>query len=101
MSRTSTARLAAAGAGLLAFLAGGAAFLRRRRARRGGSMDVKEIAKRLVEDPWRGRLDETIEFVADDYVAHVPGSIEPFRGKEGFREFVNTYLTGFDLVTAL
>jgi steroid delta-isomerase-like uncharacterized protein len=36
-----------------------------------------------------------LELVGDDYVAHVPGSAEPFRGKEGFREFVTTYLTGF------
>jgi steroid delta-isomerase-like uncharacterized protein len=89
------ARLAAAAAGVLAFLAGAASFLRRRRLRRGGSMDVKEIARRLAEEPWQGKLDEVLELVGDDYVAHVPGSAEPFRGKEGFREFVTTYLTGF------
>jgi steroid delta-isomerase-like uncharacterized protein len=89
------ARLAAAAAGVLAFLAGAASFLRRRRLRRGGSMDVKEIARRLAEGPWQGKIDEVLEFVGDDYVAHVPGSAEPFRGKEGFREFVTTYLTGF------
>jgi steroid delta-isomerase-like uncharacterized protein len=95
MSRSSVARLAAAAAGVLAFLAGAASFLRRRRLRRGGSMDVKEIARRLAEEPWQGKLDEVLELVGDDYVAHVPGSAEPFRGKEGFREFVTTYLTGF------
>lgn len=95
MSRSSTARLAAAVASVLAFLAGAASFLRRRRLRKGGPMDVKEIARRLAEDPWRGKLDEALEFVGDDYVAHVPGSVEPFRGKQGFRDFVNTYLTGF------
>jgi steroid delta-isomerase-like uncharacterized protein len=95
MSRSSAARLAASVAGVLAFLAGAASFVRRRRFRRGGSMDVKEIARRLTEDPWRGKLDEALEFVGDDYVAHVPGSVEPFRGKQGFRDFVNTYLTGF------
>lgn len=58
-------------------------------------MDVKEIARRLAEDPWRGKLDEVLELVGDDYVAHVPGSVEPSSGKEGFRDFVNTYLTGF------
>jgi steroid delta-isomerase-like uncharacterized protein len=95
MSPSNTARLAAAGVVVLAFLAGAASFLRRRQLRRGGSMEIKEIARRLAEDPWRGKIDETIELIADDYVAHVPGSIEPFRGKEGFRAFVNTYLTGF------
>lgn len=58
-------------------------------------MDVKEIARRLAEDPWQGKLDEVLELVGDDYVAHVPGSIEPMTGKEGFRDFFNTYLTGF------
>jgi steroid delta-isomerase-like uncharacterized protein len=58
-------------------------------------MDVKEIARALAEDPWRGKLDDVLQFVGDDYVAHVPGSAEPFRGKDGFREFVSVYLTGF------
>ena len=58
-------------------------------------MDVKEVARALAEDPWRGKLDDVLQFVGDDYVAHVPGSAEPFRGKDGFREFVSVYLTGF------
>ncbi len=57
--------------------------------------DVKEIARRLTEDPWRGKVDEVIELVADDYVGHVPGAPEPIRGKEGFRGFIDAYLTGF------
>ena len=57
--------------------------------------DVKEIARRLAEDPWRGKLDEALELVGDDYVGHIPGAPEPIRGKDGFREFVNMYLTGF------
>src|SRR5215218_6844027 len=95
MSRSSAARLTAAVAGVLAFLAGAASFLRRRSSKRGGPMDVKEIARRLAEDPWQGKLDDVLELVGDDYVAHIPGSAEPFRGKEGFREFVTTYQTGF------
>jgi steroid delta-isomerase-like uncharacterized protein len=94
MGRLSTARVAAAAVGVLALL-GGAAWLLRRRLRRGGFMDIKEIARRLAEDPWRGKLDEVIELVGDDYVAHIPGSAQPFRGKEGFRDFVTTYLTAF------
>ena len=58
-------------------------------------MDNKEIVRRVTEDPWRGKLDETLELVGDDYVGHVPGSPEPLRGKDGFRSFVTTYLTGF------
>jgi steroid delta-isomerase-like uncharacterized protein len=95
MSRSSKARLAAAAAGALALLGGAASYLRRRRIRKGGPVDVKEIARRLAEDPWRGKLDEALEFVGDDYVAHIPGSVEPFRGKDGFRDFATTYLTGF------
>ena len=58
-------------------------------------MDVKEIARRLAEDPWRGKLDEVLQLVGDDYVGHVSGSPAPLRGKDGFREFVTTYLTAF------
>jgi steroid delta-isomerase-like uncharacterized protein len=57
--------------------------------------DVKEIARRLAEDPWTGKLDEVIELVADDYVGREPSSPEPLRGKEGYREFVERYLTAF------
>jgi len=68
----------------------------RRVLRRGGPVeDSKEIARRLVEDPWRGKLDEVIELVDDAYVAHAPGMAEPIRGKDGFRGFVETYLTAF------
>jgi steroid delta-isomerase-like uncharacterized protein len=94
MSRMSTARLAAAGVGVLAFVAGAASFLRGR-LRKGGSMEIKEIARRLAEDPWRGKLDEVIEYIGDDYVAYAPGAPEPLRGKDGFRQFVTTYLTAF------
>ena len=88
MSRSSMARVAAVAAGALASLAG-AAFLRRRRLRKGGPMqDIKEIARRLTEDPWRGKLDEALKLVGDDYVGHLPGAPEPIRGKDGFREFV-------------
>jgi steroid delta-isomerase-like uncharacterized protein len=96
MSRSSMARVGAAATGAFAIVAGAASFLRRRRLRRGGPMpDIKEIARILLEDPWRGKLDEALELVGDDYVGHVPGMSEPIRGKDGFREFVNMYLTGF------
>jgi steroid delta-isomerase-like uncharacterized protein len=96
MSRSSTTRVAAAAAGALALFAGAASFLRRRRLRRGSSMhDIKEISRRLAEDPWRGKLNETLDLIADDYVGHIAGTPEPVHGKDGFREFVSTYLTGF------
>jgi steroid delta-isomerase-like uncharacterized protein len=96
MSRSSTARLAAAVAGVLAFLAGAASLGRRRmRKGRGGRMDIKEIARRLIEEPWRGKLDEVLELVGEDAVAHVAGSPTPLTGRDGFRDFVTTYLTAF------
>src|SRR5687768_3930057 len=94
MSRSTTARLTAAVAGVLAFVAG-AASLRRRRLRRGGRMDIKEIARRVIEDPWQGKLEEVLELVGEDAVAHVAGSPAPLTGRDGFREFVTTYLTAF------
>jgi steroid delta-isomerase-like uncharacterized protein len=58
-------------------------------------MDIKEIARRVAEDPWRGKLDEALELIGDGAVAHIAGSPEPLRGKDGFRQFVTTYLTAF------
>ena len=57
--------------------------------------EPKEIARRLAEDPWRGKLDEVLELVDDDYIGYAPGSPEPIRGKSGFREYIDTFLTGF------
>jgi steroid delta-isomerase-like uncharacterized protein len=96
MGRSSKARVAATAAGTLAFVAGARSFLRRRRLRKGGSMqEIKEISRRLTEDPWRGKLDQTVEYIADDYIAYIPGYPEPLRGKEGFRQFLSTYMAGF------
>jgi steroid delta-isomerase-like uncharacterized protein len=58
-------------------------------------MDIKEIARRVAEDPWRGKLDATLELIGEDAVAHVAGTPAPLTGKDGFREFVTTYLTAF------
>jgi steroid delta-isomerase-like uncharacterized protein len=93
MSRSSTARIMVAAG---AFVAGVTSLRRRRRLQRGGPMqNVKEIARRLTEDPWRGKLDEALELVGSDYVGHIPGAPEPIHGTDGFRDFVNMYLTGF------
>jgi steroid delta-isomerase-like uncharacterized protein len=93
MGRSRTARLAAAAVGALAFVAG--AISLRRRLRRGGRMEIKEIARRVVEDPWRGKLNDALQLVGDDYIGYVAGSPEPLRGRDGFREFVTMYLTAF------
>jgi steroid delta-isomerase-like uncharacterized protein len=57
--------------------------------------DTKEIARRVLEGPWQGKLDEVIELVGDDYVGHVPGAPGPIRGKDGFRGFASSYLAAF------
>ena len=56
--------------------------------------DAKEISRRLTEDPWEGKIDDVIGYVADDFVGHQPGAPE-IRGKAGFKEFVGTYLEAF------
>jgi steroid delta-isomerase-like uncharacterized protein len=56
--------------------------------------DPKEIARAITEDPWRGKLDETVGLIGDDYVGHVPG-MPLLQGPEGFRGFLETYLNGF------
>jgi steroid delta-isomerase-like uncharacterized protein len=57
--------------------------------------DAKEISRRLTEDPWQGKLDDVIDYVADDYVGHNPGLPEPVTGKAGYREFIGTYMAAF------
>lgn len=58
-------------------------------------MEIKEIARSVVEDPWRGKLNDALQLVADDYVGYAAGYPEPLRGRDGFREFVTMYLTAF------
>ena len=57
--------------------------------------DAKEISRRVTEDPWRGKMDEVIDLVADDYAGHNPGLPGPVVGKAGFRDFVGTYIAAF------
>jgi steroid delta-isomerase-like uncharacterized protein len=94
MSRSRRARVATTVAGALA-VSVAALFRRLRLAKGGGMQDIKEIARRTLEDPWRGKLDEVIDLVDDAYVAHTTGAPEPIRGKAGFREFVTMYLAAF------
>jgi steroid delta-isomerase-like uncharacterized protein len=57
--------------------------------------DAKEIARRVTEDPWQGKLDEVTDLVADDYVGHNPGVPGPTIGKAGFQDYIVTYLAAF------
>lgn len=42
-----------------------------------------------------GDLDVVDEAMAGEYVAHTPGSQEPIRGPEGFKEYLRTLQTAF------
>jgi steroid delta-isomerase-like uncharacterized protein len=56
--------------------------------------DAKEIARQLTEEPWQGKIDDVIDYVADDYIGHAAGGPD-VHGKAGFKEFVGSYLAGF------
>ena len=57
--------------------------------------DTKQIVRQLFEEPWKGNLGVIDEFLAPGYVGHDPSEPEPIRGPEGFRAFVQKYLTAF------
>jgi predicted ester cyclase len=57
--------------------------------------DAKLIVKQLFEEPWKGNLDVIDKYVAPGYVGHDPSEPDAIRGPEGFRAFVQKYLTGF------
>jgi predicted ester cyclase len=57
--------------------------------------DSKKIVRRLIEEPWKGNLDVIDELVAPGYIGQAAAELEPIRGPQGLRTFVETYLTGF------
>jgi len=57
--------------------------------------DAKKIVKQLFEEPWKGNLGVIDEYVAPGYIGHDPSEPEIIRGPEGFRAFVEKYLTAF------
>jgi hypothetical protein len=85
--------LAVAG-GAVGFLAVVVAF--RRRRRKGGRMaDAKTIARRLIEEPWRGNFDVIDELVAPNYIGYDPSQPEPIRGPAGLKATFQQYLDAF------
>jgi steroid delta-isomerase-like uncharacterized protein len=63
----------------------------------------KAIIRRENEDGInRGNLEVIDELLSHDYILHVPGLQEPVRGREGYKQFVNTFRTAFpDLHTTI
>jgi steroid delta-isomerase-like uncharacterized protein len=83
---------------LLLALVGGYLLIRKRKQAPAGEswpLTPKEIARRLVEDPWKGDLDAIDELVAPEFVGHNPPAREPNLGPAGQREFVEKYRSAF------
>ena len=58
--------------------------------------DQKEIVRRMIEEGFNeGNLDLADELAADDLVVHEAAMDEPIRGREGYKEFLETYRSAF------
>ncbi len=55
----------------------------------------KEIARRVIEEPWTGNMDAIDELVAPEFVGHNPPLREPNLGPDGFKDFVETYRSAY------
>jgi predicted ester cyclase len=88
--------LVLAGAGAVAgAVAGGAVARRRRLAARTPAALAPTIARRLLEEPWTGRLETIDELVAPDYVGHDPAEEAPVLGPEGVHAWIDRYRSAF------
>lgn len=83
--------LAAVAAGVLGLLG----LRRRSRTRETGLPDAAEIARRVLEEPWKGNWDVIETHVSPDYVGHDPAASAPIHGPAGVRANIERYLTGF------
>jgi steroid delta-isomerase-like uncharacterized protein len=87
------AAVALAAAGVVTGAAvGGAVARRRRRAATSATHDA-EIARRVLEDPWRGSLDVIDELVAPSDAGDSTDA--PGQGSAGMRHVVERYLDAF------
>jgi steroid delta-isomerase-like uncharacterized protein len=83
--------LATLAAGALALLG-----LRHRSHRRETTFpDAEEIARRVLEEPWKGNWDVIETHVSPDYVGHDPAVPQPIHGPAGVRANIERYLAGF------
>lgn len=70
-------------------------------------MATTEIDTELFDRVWneafeRGNLDVVDGAVTRDYAAYTPGSVEPIRGADGFKEYLRTLRGAFpDLSVAI
>jgi steroid delta-isomerase-like uncharacterized protein len=82
---------------LLAAVAGYLLVRRRKQSSSGDSWPLtpKEIAARVLEEPWAGDFGTIDELVAPEFVGHNPPLPEPVLGQDGFKEFVDTYRSAY------
>jgi steroid delta-isomerase-like uncharacterized protein len=57
--------------------------------------DVKNIVRRVVEEPWSGDFSAIDELVSPDFVGQDTAEPEPIRGPAGAKANVEKYLAGF------
>jgi predicted ester cyclase len=57
--------------------------------------DIKEIARLLFEEPWKGNTDVIDEYVAPTYIGHDPSEPDSIRGPRGFQGQIEKYLAAF------
>jgi predicted ester cyclase len=57
--------------------------------------DAKTIAKRVLEEPWKGNWDVIDEFIAPGYIGHDPSQPDPIRGIDGTKANFQQYLDAF------
>lgn len=57
--------------------------------------DAMSTVKRLLEEPWKGKMDVVDECCATGYVGHDPSEPEPIRGPEGLKRQFEKYLAAF------
>jgi steroid delta-isomerase-like uncharacterized protein len=57
--------------------------------------DIKDIDRKLLEEPWKGNVGVIDQYVDENYVGYDPSVPEPMRGKQAFKDFVQGYLSAF------
>lgn len=58
--------------------------------------DIKELSRRILDEVWNHQnLDAVDEMIAATFVQHDPQSPRVVSGVEGYRRFVQYYLTAF------
>jgi predicted ester cyclase len=57
--------------------------------------DIKDISRKLFEEPWKGNFDVIDQYVDASYIGYDPTEPGTIRGPEGFKAQIQQYLTAF------